>query len=265
MRVQSRRGAERLAVFSNTVAEGGAMVTPDDEATEQELRQALHEEVGRLPAPLRAAVVVCYLEEVSQDRAAVLLRCPLGTLKHRLARARAMLEARLRRRGMIASSLLVMILLTEKAPAVPIELARSTASAASHLAARSRMSSHVKRLAGMTPAPLSTTSPLLPFLAGTLVLILATFGGVQVARGFRAVLGGDTSFEFLRFGPAKVASGSCGASSISPMGTPISHLPAPFSKKAAVTTKATATKTATDRMPTPASTDSQENTCPTPE
>jgi RNA polymerase sigma factor (sigma-70 family) len=196
MRIRSRRGAERLFTLSNTVAERGAMVTPDEDATEHELRRVLHEEVGRLPAPLCAAIVVCYFEDVSLDRAAEMLRCPLGTLKHRLSRARVLLGDRLKRRGMITTSLLMLILLTEKAPAVPAELAQSTRSAAWKEAARSATIPEIKRLACMSAAPVSTSLSLFRTSVAAFAVLLGSIGAVGLVRGIAAVAGGDTSFDF---------------------------------------------------------------------
>ena len=59
----------------------------------------LHEEIGRLPKRFRTAVVLCYLEGQTQEMAAEQLRCPVGTIKSRLATARQKLHRRLTRRG----------------------------------------------------------------------------------------------------------------------------------------------------------------------
>lgn len=59
----------------------------------------VHEELSRLPADYRAAVVLCDLEGHPRREAARLLGVPDGTLSNRLARARAMLGRRLLRRG----------------------------------------------------------------------------------------------------------------------------------------------------------------------
>jgi RNA polymerase sigma-70 factor, ECF subfamily len=55
------------------------------------LRRAVH----ALPLPYREAVVLCDLEEMSYADAAEALGCPVGTVRSRLHRARAMLAARL--------------------------------------------------------------------------------------------------------------------------------------------------------------------------
>ncbi len=65
----------------------------------RELQVAIHEELGFLPESYRAAVVLCYMEGLTHDEAARHLGWPLGTVKGRLSRARALLRTRLARRG----------------------------------------------------------------------------------------------------------------------------------------------------------------------
>jgi HEAT repeat protein len=81
-----------------------AAVEPSNEAVWRDLRPVLDEEVGRLPARDRAAVVLCYLEGKTYAEAAELLGCPRGTLAARLARARKRLRVRLTRRGVALSA-----------------------------------------------------------------------------------------------------------------------------------------------------------------
>ncbi|HEY1381263.1 MAG TPA: sigma factor-like helix-turn-helix DNA-binding protein, partial [Gemmataceae bacterium] len=65
----------------------------------RELCQVLDEELARLPERLREPLVMCYLEGLTRDESAARLGWPLGTLKHRLGRGRALLRVRLTRRG----------------------------------------------------------------------------------------------------------------------------------------------------------------------
>jgi RNA polymerase sigma factor (sigma-70 family) len=66
----------------------------------QEVRLALDEELGRLPAHLRSPLVLCYLQGQTRDEAAAGLGWSVATLKRRLERGRALLRDRLTRRGL---------------------------------------------------------------------------------------------------------------------------------------------------------------------
>ena len=57
---------------------------------------AMHKAVLNLPAHYREAVVLCDLQELSYADAAVVLNCPIGTLRSRLHRARGLLIEKLR-------------------------------------------------------------------------------------------------------------------------------------------------------------------------
>lgn len=58
---------------------------------------ALREAVTELPVNYRDVVVMCDLEERNYDEAARLMGCPVGTIRSRLHRARALLAAKLKR------------------------------------------------------------------------------------------------------------------------------------------------------------------------
>ena len=57
---------------------------------------ALLAAVRELPAGYRDAVVLCDLEERSYEEAAQVMGCPVGTVRSRLHRARALLTAKLK-------------------------------------------------------------------------------------------------------------------------------------------------------------------------
>ncbi len=61
---------------------------------------ALHEEIDRLPDRYRDPIVLCYLEGLSTEEAALRIGCPRGTVLSRLSRARDRLRDRLTRRGL---------------------------------------------------------------------------------------------------------------------------------------------------------------------
>ncbi len=64
-----------------------------------EAARLIHEELGRLPSRYRSAVVLCDLEALSRDQAALALGWPAGTVASRLDRGRRLLRDRLIRRG----------------------------------------------------------------------------------------------------------------------------------------------------------------------
>ena len=65
-----------------------------------DLVPALHEEIDRLPDRYRDPIVLCYLEGLSTEEAALRIGCPRGTVLSRLSRARDRLRDRLTRRGL---------------------------------------------------------------------------------------------------------------------------------------------------------------------
>ncbi len=67
-----------------------------------EIGRAIHEEVARLPASLRDAIVLCTFEGMTYHAAARQLGVPEPTLRGRLRRARHRLESQLRQRGIAA-------------------------------------------------------------------------------------------------------------------------------------------------------------------
>jgi RNA polymerase sigma factor (sigma-70 family) len=78
-----------------------------DDLTWREVRQVLHEELGRLSERYRAPLVLCYLEGTRQEEAAAALGLAKSTLRERLERGRAILRARLVSRGLGPAALLL--------------------------------------------------------------------------------------------------------------------------------------------------------------
>jgi RNA polymerase sigma factor (sigma-70 family) len=64
-----------------------------------EVGPVLDQELSRLPAKYREPLVLCYLEGRTHNQAAGHLRCPVGTVRSRMARGRDLLKRRLTRRG----------------------------------------------------------------------------------------------------------------------------------------------------------------------
>jgi RNA polymerase sigma-70 factor (ECF subfamily) len=79
----------------------------DDDLLRDMVRQETVERVRKavlsLPASYREAVVLCDLEESSYEEAALALDCPVGTVRSRLNRGRAMLAQKLRSKAAVAS------------------------------------------------------------------------------------------------------------------------------------------------------------------
>jgi RNA polymerase sigma-70 factor, ECF subfamily len=69
--------------------------TPAMWVEKRERRQQVRAAVLELPVEFREAVVLCELEELSYEEAAQMAGCPIGTIRSRLHRGRALLMARL--------------------------------------------------------------------------------------------------------------------------------------------------------------------------
>jgi RNA polymerase sigma-70 factor (ECF subfamily) len=69
--------------------------TPATWAEKRERVEQIRAAVLELPAEFREAVVLCELEELSYEEAAVMAGCPIGTIRSRLHRGRALLMAKL--------------------------------------------------------------------------------------------------------------------------------------------------------------------------
>jgi RNA polymerase sigma factor (sigma-70 family) len=112
-------------------------VDPPDDGFPDELRDILDEELARLPARHRGAVVLCELEGLSRPEAARRLGIPEGTLSSRLARAKAQLRDRLASRGVAlpAAALSTILIREARAVTVPLSLLESTVQAATLVAA----------------------------------------------------------------------------------------------------------------------------------
>ena len=121
----------------------------DRPAIDREQAEALHGEIDRLPRAFRLPVVLCYFEGLTLDEAARRLRCPAGTLRSRLARAREKLRLGLTRRGVVlpAAALGAVLAPRSASASIPPLLCDSTTRAAIALRGPSR------RRAGRSPPP----------------------------------------------------------------------------------------------------------------
>ena len=124
-RAEKETGGDALTAFE-----------PSRGAKPETLGADLHEELGLLPDRYRAPIVLCDLEGRTHEEAALLLRCPVGTVKGRLSRARDLLRNRLVRRGLAPTTAALALTLRREATAgVAPALIESTVRAAMTLAA----------------------------------------------------------------------------------------------------------------------------------
>lgn len=115
LKIKRRQRHERRLM---TAPEPATLTDPSAEVSGRELTQAFDEEVARLPAKYREAVVLCCLEGLSRDEAAGAARCTLGAMKNRLERGRKLLRKRLERRGVAVPATLLLVGLSKRgAPA----------------------------------------------------------------------------------------------------------------------------------------------------
>jgi RNA polymerase sigma factor (sigma-70 family) len=148
---------------------------PVDVTSLSELRNALDEEVAWLPRRSREVIVFCHFEGLSFGDAAARIGCPVGTVGSRLTRARALLRARLARRGFGPTAILTASALARAE--VPRALARATvrlASAGSVPAAVAALCIHTTRKMTMTMIPLKMAAAA-TLVAGILAAVAGAF------------------------------------------------------------------------------------------
>jgi RNA polymerase sigma factor (sigma-70 family) len=156
---------------------------PPEDSNLGELRSVLDAEVARLPERFRAPIVLCYFEGLTHDQAAERLRCPVGTVRSRMAKGRELLRTRLARRGFGQDSAIPVPSLAGVSPAIPTALLIRTIANANSVIGRSL-------LAGAAPASAvalargvlrAMTFTKWMTIAAALVVLGAIGGGVRVA------------------------------------------------------------------------------------
>jgi RNA polymerase sigma-70 factor, ECF subfamily len=96
---QMERGRVDIAIESDSDEAAAPQLAVDDDPlrdlTHRESIEALRRAVAALPRRYREVVALCDLEEVDYADAAAALGCPIGTVRSRLHRARALLLEKL--------------------------------------------------------------------------------------------------------------------------------------------------------------------------
>ncbi|HTG27843.1 MAG TPA: RNA polymerase sigma factor [Methylomirabilota bacterium] len=100
MKYHERLPRETSLVERQEDGSGGGLTlrdsfTPAMWAEQRERLEKVRAAVMELPIEFRETVVLCELEEMSYDQAARMLDCPIGTIRSRLHRGRALLLAKL--------------------------------------------------------------------------------------------------------------------------------------------------------------------------
>jgi RNA polymerase sigma factor (sigma-70 family) len=151
-----------------------------------DLQRLLDQELSRLPAKYRIAILLCDLEGKTRKEAAVQLGLPEGTLAGHLTRGRAMLAKRLTRRGIELSGAALTIVLTQTAASatVPASVMSSSIKAVTSVAAGETAAIGVisAKAAALTEGVLKTMFPI-RFKAIALVLISSTVIGLGAQLG----------------------------------------------------------------------------------
>jgi RNA polymerase sigma-70 factor (ECF subfamily) len=89
--------SRRPRSLSQDTGIAGILDQAGDPREPAERRMDLDEALDALPVDFRAALWLCYFEGLTHEEAAVRLGCPVGTVRSRLARGRALLRQRLER------------------------------------------------------------------------------------------------------------------------------------------------------------------------
>jgi RNA polymerase sigma-70 factor (ECF subfamily) len=91
----SARAASGNGAYGNGNDHSRPVTVPDELLLGESIDRLRHA-ISTLPENYREVVVLCELEEMSYEEAASLLGCPVGTVRSRLHRARAILVEKLR-------------------------------------------------------------------------------------------------------------------------------------------------------------------------
>jgi RNA polymerase sigma factor (sigma-70 family) len=176
--LKARAAAARRSAYEGRTRPRPA-ADPLADITWRELQAVLDEELARLPAKYRAPVILCCLEGTARDEAAQQLGWTLQAVKSRLESGRALLRARLARRGLTLSAVLAGATLTRgRALALPAALVNTTGRAAALLAAGKAPAAVVPAAVAALVRGTNTSTFLTPVkIAALLLLALGVAAG----------------------------------------------------------------------------------------
>ena len=121
-----RQEMNRLKREQRASAMRGLSESPHTASTE--IQELLDTALQELPEKNRAVLILCCLEGRTQEEAARLLGCPLGTLQSRLSRGRTLLQKQLERHGLTlsAAGLASFLIVQNSLAALPTKLFGAT-------------------------------------------------------------------------------------------------------------------------------------------
>jgi RNA polymerase sigma factor (sigma-70 family) len=99
--LDARKNGIRRRMHEQRIGARIGFERPDsvDRIDREDAERLLRQELSALPSCYQGPLVLCYLEGMTHEQAASHLRCPVGTVRSRLARGRERLLKRLVRRG----------------------------------------------------------------------------------------------------------------------------------------------------------------------
>jgi RNA polymerase sigma factor (sigma-70 family) len=158
---------------------------PPTEASWRETLQVLDEEMQQLPEKYRSVLILCYLEGMSQDEAARQLGCTRAAVRFRVERGRELLGARLRRRGVVVGTALLLLGSQTAAEAASFAVRagclKATVQAALQVAQGQAAVGVAARVLSLSGRVGSATFPLNKLGIGILAVLLTAVAGLAAA------------------------------------------------------------------------------------
>ncbi len=193
LRARAERARRQAREQTGTDEPAQAAAPSESDYDRAELRAMLDEEVRKLPGKFRDPIILCYLDGLTHDEAAVQLDCPVGTVRSRLATGRARLRDRLGRRGVTVPATLFAGVLTAEAasaavsPVLLLATARASIAFASSITGATTaglVSASVASLAeGVTSTMIVSKLKIIGALALTGILTLGVGGAAAQKLG----------------------------------------------------------------------------------